>query len=42
MRLNKSYEFPADNVTIPTDETSIERGASQRRPALNVMARLGW
>jgi len=26
MRLNKSYEFPADNVTIPTDETSIERG----------------
>ena len=26
MRLNKSYEFPADNLTIPTDETSIERG----------------
>lgn len=26
MRMNKSYEFPADNVTILTDETSIERG----------------
>ena len=26
MRLNKSYDFPADNVVIPTDEASLERG----------------
>lgn len=26
MRLNKSYDFLADNVLIPTDEASLERG----------------
>lgn len=26
LRLNKTYEFTADNVVIPTDEASIERG----------------
>lgn len=26
MRLNKLYEFPADQVVIPTDDASIERG----------------
>src|SRR5512141_343530 len=25
-RLNKTYEFPPSNITIPTDAASIERG----------------
>jgi len=26
MRLNKSYDFPADGLVVPTDEASLERG----------------
>ena len=25
-RLNKTYDFPADNIVIPTDAASIEKG----------------